>query len=264
MTSFACGMPAELLPRRRISGSAPAPSPPANCSAWSSAPAGRARTPSAWPKPCSSNPAACTACATCPTANCDRRHRAGKAAPDPPRLRTRPPLHQAARNIRPQIRSPADAANLVLVEMSALEHEELRVLLDTKLFVKRTVTVYQGNLNTAVVRVGEVFTDHPRPGILIVVLHNHPPATLRLGPVRVTEQMVEAGKLLDIDVVDHLVIAGHRYVSLKSAASASDPSDSIPKQEHQKEIAMSEPSTRCSSRCPADEEAADPGCHASV
>ena len=123
------------------------------------------------------------------------------------------------RNIRPQIRSPADAANLVLVEMSALEHEELRVmLLDTKLFVKRTVTVYQGNLNTAVVRVGEVFREAIRDqASCIVVLHNHPSSDPTPSPedVRVTEQMVEAGKLLDIDVVDHLVIAGHRYVSLK-------------------------------------------------
>lgn len=123
------------------------------------------------------------------------------------------------RNIRPQIRSPADAANLVLVEMSALEHEELRVmLLDTKLFVKRTVTVYQGNLNTAVVRVGEVFREAIRDqASSIVILHNHPSSDPTPSPedVRVTEQMVEAGKLLDIDVVDHLVIAGHRYVSLK-------------------------------------------------
>ena len=123
------------------------------------------------------------------------------------------------RNIRPQIRSPADAANLVLVEMSALEREELRVLLlDTKLFVKRMVTVYQGNLNTAVVRVGEVFREAIRDqASCIVVLHNHPSSDPTPSPedVRVTEQMVEAGKLLDIDVVDHLVIAGHRYVSLK-------------------------------------------------
>jgi len=123
------------------------------------------------------------------------------------------------RNIRPQIRSPADAANLVLVEMSALEHEELRVLLlDTKLFVKRTVTVYQGNLNTAVVRVGEVFREAIRDqAASVVVLHNHPSGDPSPSPedIRVTEQMVEAGKLLDIDVVDHLVIAGHRYVSLK-------------------------------------------------
>ena len=77
---------------------------------------------------------------------------------------------------RPQIRSPADAANLVLVEMSALEREELRVLLlDTKLFVKRMVTVYQGNLNTAVVRVGEVFREAIRDqASSIVILHNHP------------------------------------------------------------------------------------------
>ena len=103
--------------------------------------------------------------------------------------------------------------------MSALEREELRVmLLDTKLFLKRTVTVYQGNVNTAVIRVGEIFREPIRDqASCIMILHNHPSGDPTPSPedVRVTEQMVEAGNLLDIDVVDHLVIAGHRYVSLK-------------------------------------------------
>ena len=122
-------------------------------------------------------------------------------------------------NTNPQIRSPADIANLLMVEMGNLEKEELRVvLLDTKNFVKRVVTVYHGNLNTAVVRVGEVFRDAVRDlAASIVAVHNHPSLDVSPSPedVRVTEQLVEAGKLLDIEVLDHIIIGGSRYVSLK-------------------------------------------------
>ncbi len=120
---------------------------------------------------------------------------------------------------RPQVRSPADIANLLMLEMSLLEQEHLRaVLLDTKNVVIRVVNVYTGNLNTAVVRVGEVFREAIRANCAsIIVVHNHPSGDPTPSPedVRVTEQLVEAGRLLDIDVLDHLVIGRNRYVSLK-------------------------------------------------
>ena len=119
----------------------------------------------------------------------------------------------------PQIRSPADAANLLMVEMGNLEKEELRVLLlDTKNFVKRVVTVYYGNPNKAVRHTGEVFRDAVRDlSASIVVVHNHPSLDVTPSPedVRVTQQLVEAGKLLDIEVLDHIIVGGSRYVSLK-------------------------------------------------
>jgi len=127
-------------------------------------------------------------------------------------------LHEPVR-CNPQIRSPADIANLLMVEMGHLEKEELRVVpLDTKNFVKRVVTVYHGNLNTAVVRVGEVFRDAVRDlAASIVAVHNHPSLDVTPSPedVRVTEQLVEAGKLLDIEVLDHIILGGSRYISLK-------------------------------------------------
>lgn len=120
---------------------------------------------------------------------------------------------------RPQIRSPADVANLLMLEMSLLEQEHLRtVLLDTKNFVTRVVTIYSGSLNTAVVRVGEVFRDAVRSNSAgLIVVHNHPSGDPTPSPedVRVTEMIVEAGRLLDIDVLDHMVIGRNRYVSMK-------------------------------------------------
>ena len=120
---------------------------------------------------------------------------------------------------RPQIRSPADAANLVMTEMGLLEQEQLRViLLDTKNRVLATPTIYVGSLNTSLIRVGELFREAIRRNCAsLIVLHNHPSGDPTPSPedVAVTRQIVEAGKLLDVDVLDHLVIGRQRFVSLK-------------------------------------------------
>ena len=121
---------------------------------------------------------------------------------------------------RPTINSPADAAALVQYEMSLLEKEHLRtLLLDRRNHVMEIVEIYQGSVNSSQVRVGEVF----RPAIqrlasAIIVCHNHPSSDPTPSPddVAVTRAIVQAGKLLDIDLLDHLVIGhGGKWVSLK-------------------------------------------------
>jgi DNA repair protein RadC len=120
---------------------------------------------------------------------------------------------------RVQVRSPADAANMVMSEMSLLEQEELRVmLLDTKNRVLATEALYKGSLNTSLIRVGELFRYAIRANCnSLIVVHNHPSGDPSPSPedVAVTKQMVEAGKLLDVEVLDHLIIGGQRFVSLK-------------------------------------------------
>jgi DNA repair protein RadC len=120
---------------------------------------------------------------------------------------------------RPQITSPADAANLVLLEMSMLEKEEVRVaILDTRNRVLNVPTVYVGSLNTSVVRVAELFRDAIKQNAAsIIVIHNHPSGDPTPSPedVRLTEMLVQAGKLLDIEVLDHLIIGQGRFISLK-------------------------------------------------
>ena len=120
---------------------------------------------------------------------------------------------------RPQISSPADVATLLMVEMSFLEQEHLRVvLLNTKNYVLRTETVYIGSINSSAVRVGEVFKAALRANAAaLIVVHNHPSGDPTPSPedVAVTRQLVEAGKLLDVDVLDHLVIGQGRWVSLR-------------------------------------------------
>ena len=128
-------------------------------------------------------------------------------------------MHLATPSERPRIQSPADVANLLMLEMGLLDKEELRVvLLDTKNNVLKIVTVLSGSLNAAVVRVGEVFKEAVRINAAnMIVVHNHPSGDPTPSPedVRVTEMIVEAGKLLDVDVLDHLVLARHRFISMK-------------------------------------------------
>ncbi|MFQ6014805.1 MAG: DNA repair protein RadC [Anaerolineae bacterium] len=120
---------------------------------------------------------------------------------------------------RQQVKSPADVANLYLLEMGVLEQEELRViLLDTKNRLLAAHTVYRGSLNTSLIRVGELFREAIKANCAaIIVVHNHPSGDPTPSPedVKVTEQIVQAGKMLDIEVLDHLVIGQQRYVSLK-------------------------------------------------
>ena len=120
---------------------------------------------------------------------------------------------------RHQVKSPADAANLDMTEMMTLNQEHFRVIcLDSKNYVIKTVTLYVGSLNTSMIRVGEVFeTAIKCHAAAILVVHNHPSGDPTPSPedVNVTGLLVQAGKLLDIDVLDHLVVGQQRYVSLK-------------------------------------------------
>ncbi len=120
---------------------------------------------------------------------------------------------------RPTISSPADAAALVQYEMAALEQEHLRVLLlDTRNHVLDISEVYRGSVNSSQVRVGEVFKAAVRRGApAILVVHNHPSGDPTPSPddAAVTRALVQAGKLLDVEVLDHLVIGRGRYVSMK-------------------------------------------------
>jgi DNA repair protein RadC len=122
-------------------------------------------------------------------------------------------------NERPSINSPADAAALVAYEMSALEQEHLRViLLDRRNRVLETVEVYKGSVNSSQVRVGELFKEAVRKNAsAIVVIHNHPSGDPTPSPddVAVTRAIVQAGKLLDVEVLDHIVIGQGKWVSLK-------------------------------------------------
>ena len=118
-----------------------------------------------------------------------------------------------------QINCAADAARLVMPQMAHLDHEELRVLvLDTKCQVVANLLLYRGTANASMLRTAELFRAAiTRKCSRIILCHNHPSNQLQPSPedIQVTEQCVEAGKLLDIDVLDHLIIGNHSFLSLK-------------------------------------------------
>jgi DNA repair protein RadC len=121
--------------------------------------------------------------------------------------------------IRKSIHSPEDAAALVKHDMCILEQEELWVIiLDTRNRVLDIDPVYRGSLNSSQVRVGELFKKAIRRNAAsIIIVHNHPSGDPAPSPedVAVTRAIVQAGKLLDIEVLDHLVIGQMSFVSLK-------------------------------------------------
>ena len=120
---------------------------------------------------------------------------------------------------RPCIRSAEDIANLLLADMALLEQEHLRVvLLNTRNQVLATPEVYKGTVNATRVRISDLFRDAVREGCpSIIVVHNHPSGdpTPSADDVAMTRQVAEAGALLNIDVLDHIVLARNGFVSLR-------------------------------------------------
>lgn len=117
------------------------------------------------------------------------------------------------------IQNPGDAADLVRYEMGALEQEELRViLLDTRNRVLRIDPVCKGSLNSSHVMIGGLFRAAIRGNAAaVIVVHNHPSGDPTPSPddVTITRAIIEAGRILDIDVLDHLIIGQGSFVSLK-------------------------------------------------
>ena len=117
------------------------------------------------------------------------------------------------------IRSPSDVADRLVLQMGRLEREELRVvILNTKNIVLRVITVYQGNVATSLVRIGELFRDAVRlNGTNVILVHNHPSGDPTPSPddLHLTAEALAAGRLLDIQLLDHLIVGHDAYVSLR-------------------------------------------------
>jgi DNA repair protein RadC len=134
---------------------------------------------------------------------------------------------QLWRSKRVTVQRPSQAADLVLHRLSNLVQEELvTMLLDIHNGVMDVVTVYIGSLDTTAVRITEVF----RQAIIqnaarLIVAHNHPTGDLTPSPqdVVLTKALIEAGNNLDIPVVDHLIIAGGQWLSMREAGLGFSP-----------------------------------------
>jgi DNA repair protein RadC len=127
-------------------------------------------------------------------------------------------LTRAQLEERPLVENAADAAQL-MIDMGQLTQEHVRViLLDSSRRVTGITTVYIGTLNTSVLRVSEVFREAiTRNSPAMILVHNHPSGDPSPSPedIEITRVLNAAGNLLDIVLLDHLIIGGHSWVSLK-------------------------------------------------
>jgi DNA repair protein RadC len=121
---------------------------------------------------------------------------------------------------KPLLRTPEDIADLMLAEMSLLDHEEVRVvLLDSRNRLISTSTAYMGSVHTAQVRIGELLSEALRAKApSLVLVHNHPSGdpTPSSADGMMTRQLYDACRLMDIALEDHMVIGGGAYVSMRA------------------------------------------------
>jgi DNA repair protein RadC len=118
------------------------------------------------------------------------------------------------------ISSPKDVADQVQYKMAVLEQEELWVLLlDTRNHHLRTQQLYRGSLNASTVRPAEIFKAgirHNAAGLIIV--HNHPSGDPSPSPedVNLTRMLIDAGRMLELPILDHVIVGSHGTASIKT------------------------------------------------
>lgn len=122
--------------------------------------------------------------------------------------------------VRPSIRCPEDASRLVMEEMRHLDRENFRaMLLNTRNQVIAIESVSVGNLNSCTVHPREVFKNAVKKSAAsIILVHNHPsgdPAPSQ-EDIQLTKHLIEAGSILGIQILDHIIIGDGRFASLKA------------------------------------------------
>nr|WP_269435828.1 DNA repair protein RadC [Gracilibacillus suaedae] len=117
------------------------------------------------------------------------------------------------------IRSPEDGANYVMEEMSSLKQEHfVSIFLNTKNQVIHRQTIFIGSLNASIVHPREVFREAiKRSAASIICAHNHPSGdpSPSQEDIHVTKRLSESGKMIGIELLDHLIIGDHKFISLK-------------------------------------------------
>ena len=120
----------------------------------------------------------------------------------------------------PIIKSPEDAVELVMEDMRYLDREYFRaMLLNTKNRVLSLETISVGTLSSSAVHPRELFkVAIKKSAAAIILIHNHPSGdpTPSREDLEVTKRLEEAGKIIGIDVLDHLIIGDNKFVSLKA------------------------------------------------
>lgn len=117
------------------------------------------------------------------------------------------------------IRSPEDAAAYLMTDMSSLTQEHFVALfLNVKNEILHKETIFIGSLNSSIVHPRELFREAvKRSAASIICAHNHPSGNPTPSPedIEVTKRLTEAGAIMGIELLDHLIIGDHQFISLK-------------------------------------------------
>ena len=123
---------------------------------------------------------------------------------------------------RDLVSNPIQAADFLAGEMRFLKQEVLRViLLDVKNKVIAAPEISRGGLSSSIVHPREVFKEAiRRSSAAMILVHNHPSGdpTPSADDLSITKKLVKTGKIIGIEVIDHIIIAGDKYLSFKEKA----------------------------------------------
>ena len=125
-----------------------------------------------------------------------------------------------------QVHGPKDVADQLILQLGTLEREELHILiLNTRNVVIDQVRLYQGNVSSSLVRIGELFRRAVElHASAILISHNHPSGDPTPSPddLRLTAEALAAGRLLDIALLDHIIVGGGSFMSMRDRGTAFD------------------------------------------
>ncbi|MBW9234528.1 DNA repair protein RadC, partial [Leptospira santarosai] len=117
------------------------------------------------------------------------------------------------------VRSPKDAATFLMTDMTSLKQENFVVLfMNVKNQVLHKQTIFIGSLNASIVHPREIFREAvKRSAAAIICAHNHPSGNPSPSPedIEVTKRIQEAGHIMGIELLDHVIIGDHQFISLK-------------------------------------------------
>ncbi len=128
-------------------------------------------------------------------------------------------LSQKQNDDKYTVRSPQDAAAYLMPDMISLSQEHFVVLfLDVKNQIIHKKTIFIGGLNASIVHPREIFREAvKRSAASIICAHNHPSGVPTPSPedIEVTKRIQEAGFIIGIELLDHIIIGDHQFTSLK-------------------------------------------------
>ena len=128
-------------------------------------------------------------------------------------------LSQQQTEERYTIRSPQDAASYLMPDMTSLKQEHFVVLfLNVKNQVLHKQTIFIGSLNASIVHPREIFREAvKRSAASIICAHNHPSGNPSPSSedIEVTKRLIESGLIMGIELLDHVIIGDHQFISLK-------------------------------------------------